>query len=267
MQIIPAIDLIRGKCVRLTRGDYAQEKIYADNPVEQARLFYAKGARKLHLIDLEGAKLGKSAHLQVIKDLRQAKDLDGMSIEFGGGIRNCAAARTALQMGADLVIVGTAAYRDPAFLDELIKDMAENVAIAVDVRNQKVMVEGWLAEAGKGETGSIVDNLGKRGVKCIVFTDAGKDGTLAGVDVTDKSLAGVMARCEEHRIMLQYAGGVRDADDVRKLRVYEAAERTNRVARGQADMEILSGIVVGKALYEGTLDLVSALSAAAGGEA
>ena len=259
MEVIPAIDLIGGKCVRLTRGDYAQETVYAEDPVEQARKFYSMGARTLHLIDLDGAKAGKSAHLSVIDALRKAHDLDGMRIEFGGGVRTIEAVRIAINKGADLIIVGTAAYKDPDLLDALVREMPESIAIAVDVKKQKVVVDGWLAEAGAASDESIAANLGERGVRKIIFTDTERDGTLEGVDVKGLSLGRVMAKCEEKEVVMQYAGGVRDENDILKLLEFENSERTARLERTGKEFDVLKGIVTGKALYEGTLDLARAI--------
>lgn len=245
MEVIPAIDLIGGKCVRLTRGDYAREKVYSGDPVAQALKFYEQGARSLHLIDLDGARQGKAAHLFLIDALRKTRGLDGMRIEFGGGIRTMEMARIAINKGADMVIVGTAAYRNPAFLAELVKELPESCAIAVDVRNGGVVVEGWVAEAGMGKQESIVSNLGKEGVKTIIYTDTEKDGTLSGVGVTGIGFVRVMERCKSAGIRVQYAGGVRDIKDIRELKRFQS--------------QGLYGIVTGKALYEGTLDLAGAI--------
>jgi phosphoribosylformimino-5-aminoimidazole carboxamide ribotide isomerase len=264
MEVIPAIDLIGGKCVRLTRGDYGQETVYAEDPVEQAMKFYALGARTLHLIDLDGAKQGKSAHLSVIDALRKVSELNGMKIEFGGGVRTIESVRIAINKGVDTVIVGTAAYRDPKLLEEMMKEMPESVAIAVDVRKGNIVVEGWLSDAGAGTNESIVENLGERGVRKIIFTDTERDGTLEGVDVKGLVLGRVMARCEEKQMEMQYAGGVRDENDIMRLMEYESSERKLRLERTGKEFDVLTGIVTGKAVYEGTLDLARAVKLARG---
>jgi len=245
MEIIPAIDLIGGKCVRLTKGDYSQETVYAEDPVEQALKFYDMGARTLHLIDLEGAKQGKSAHLSVIDALRKTRGVDGMRIEFGGGVRSIESARIALLKGADLVIVGTAAYRNPDLLDGLMKEMPESVAIAVDVRNNSVVIAGWLDESGMGAQEAIVANLASKGVKTIIYTDTEKDGTLSGVGGANLGFVRVMEKCQESGIRVQYAGGVRDINDLKELKKYESMG--------------LYGVVTGKAIYEGTMNLAEAI--------
>lgn len=266
IEIIPAIDLIGGKCVRLTRGDYAQETVYAEDPVEQARKFYILGARTLHLIDLEGARMGKSAHLSVIDALRKAHDLDGMRIEFGGGVRTIEAVRIAINKGADQIIVGTAAYRNPELLDAMMKEMPDSISIAVDVKKGTIVVDGWLKQAGVGTNEAIVDNLGERGVKKIIFTDTERDGTLEGVDIKGLDLGKVMLKCEERQMTMQYAGGVRDENDIRKLMEFEATERVSRLERAGKEFDVLTGVVTGKAVYEGTLDLAGAILLAKGGE-
>jgi len=259
MEIIPAIDLIGGKCVRLTKGDYEQETVYAEDPVEQARKFYGLGARTLHLIDLDGAKQGKSAHLSVIDALRKVSDLNGMKIEFGGGVRTIESVRIAINKGADTIIVGTAAYRDPNLLDALMKEMPDSVAIAVDVKKQMIVVDGWLSEAGAGQSESVVASLGEHGVRRIIYTDTERDGTLEGVDVKGLSLGRVMSSCEEKQIAMQYAGGVRDEKDIRRLMEFESMEKRARLERQGKEFDVLTGIVSGKALYEGTLDLARAI--------
>jgi phosphoribosylformimino-5-aminoimidazole carboxamide ribotide isomerase len=247
MEIIPAIDLRGGKCVRLTRGDYAQEKVYADDPVVQATKFKEMGAHTLHLVDLDGARAGASAHLEVIRRIRGEKGLDGLRIEFGGGIRNAALATSALDAGADMLIIGTAAFRDPAFLADLLSRMRDEIAVSMDVRDGKVMVAGWLAEGGSGTAEAALEELGKAGVRTVIYTDTSRDGTLEGVDAASGLFGGIMQSCQRLGIRLQYAGGVRDVRDVAALKRFEP--------------QGLYAMVAGKALYEGTLDLAEAIAA------
>jgi len=261
MEVIPAIDLIGGKCVRLTKGDYAKEKVYADDPVTQARLFRQMGAETLHLVDLDGARLGSSAHLDVIRRIRAEADLTGMRIEFGGGIRNLNIAETALQAGADLLIIGTAAYKNPVLLDELLMRMRESIVVSLDVRNEMVMGDGWKTDSGLNAREMIVTNLVEKGVKRIIYTDTERDGTLEGVGLANKSLEKITLLCGERGIKLSYAGGVGSLEDVRNLRKYERDSRAERKEKFGKDEEILTSVIIGKALYEGRFTLAEAIKA------
>ncbi len=240
MDIIPAIDLRGGKCVRLTRGDYGQEKAYSEDPLAVAKEFQRQGAARLHMVDLDGARTGKPLYFEVARRIATAT---GLAIEYGGGVRSLEAVQQALANGIDRVILGTAAFKSPGFLAQVLVQYREAVLVSVDVRDGMVQVEGWTAALDiKAE--EVVPRLVRQGVAGIVYTDTERDGTLEGVDTT--RLSAVLKRAEG--IEVQMAGGVRDAGDIRRLLPLAGAG--------------LSAVIVGKALYEGTLDLAEALATA-----
>ncbi|MEK7476753.1 MAG: 1-(5-phosphoribosyl)-5-[(5-phosphoribosylamino)methylideneamino] imidazole-4-carboxamide isomerase [Candidatus Coatesbacteria bacterium] len=242
MLIFPAIDLLNGLVVRLKRGEYSQTSAYSDDPVRVAKEFKAAGATHLHVVDLDGARTGTPIHLSVVGELA---DKTGLAIDFGGGLRNRNDIEAALRAGVKTVIIGTAAYRDPDFLRWAVETHADNLAVAVDVKGDRIAEQGWTR---MGETGALdaLTALARRGVRRIVYTDADRDGTLEGVDVERLGL--VMDRAETERLEVVLAGGVRDLDDIRKLKPLSG--------KG------LAGVIAGKALYEGTLDLAEAIRAA-----
>ena len=231
MIIIPAIDIIEGKCVRLTKGDYAQQIVYNDNPVEVAKQFEAAGIKRLHIVDLDGAKAGSIVNLKVLENVAAATDL---VIDFGGGVKTIQDVSNIFNAGAAMVTIGSLAVKKPALLEEwLIEFGTEQFLIGADVLDGKIKISGWLEDGGI----DIFDFIGKMlslGVINIFCTDIAKDGVMEGpsVDLYKNIL-------EQHpEINLIASGGVSKIDDILVL-----------------DALGCTGAIVGKAIYEGKVPL------------
>lgn len=242
MLILPAIDLIGGKCVRLTRGHYDRKTEYSINPVDVAMQFKADGATHLHVVDLDGARTGAQVNLEVVRQIKAATDLH---VEYGGGVRSVVNIEAALAAGVDRVMVGTAAFTDEAFLKEAVQRWTDRLLVAVDIRGGKVAVRGWHATLDVTLRDAIA-MLHRKGVMGVVYTDTERDGTLEGADTGRLTTACDI--CRELGVFLHFAGGVRDLGDIRRLKAYDAAT--------------LRGIITGKAVYEGTLNLAEAIQEA-----
>jgi phosphoribosylformimino-5-aminoimidazole carboxamide ribotide isomerase len=238
MILFPAVDIRDGRAVRLRQGDFAQEKVYADDPLEAARSFVEAGARSLHVVDLDGARGGEPRNLRHLETI--AEKLEA-SVQYGGGLRSMGSIRSAFDAGAERVVVGTAAYRDPTFLDAAIEEWGEHVSVAVDVRFGRVSVAGWTEET-EMRPEDVIRRLQDRGVTRFVYTNVERDGTLAGPDLEEVS--GVAAAVEGHFI---YSGGVASLEDLRAL--------------SSLDAPALAGVISGKALYEGRFEVGEAMEA------
>jgi len=241
MLIIPAIDLKDGRCVRLRQGRADEVKVYSADPVQTARQWAARGARYLHVVDLDGAFQGKPAHAALIARIAGAV---AIPVEVGGGLRTDAAIAAALDGGAARVIVGTRAVAEPATLKDLIARFGPRLAVGIDARDGLVQVKGWVETTGTNaaERAAAVDALG---AATIIYTDTATDGMLRG-----PNLAGVRAICGAVKCHVIASGGISSAADIRALRALDQAN--------------LAGAIVGKALYEGAVEL-GELMAAAGG--
>lgn len=238
MKVWPAIDLLDGRCVRLYRGRYDRATEYARDPLAVAERFEAAGADGLHVVDLDGARDGNPAHAGVVLALRDLLDLP---MQVGGGLRRDEDVERYLSAGVDRVILGTAAVREPERVAGLVDRWGgERVAAGVDVRDGRVVIEGWREESGM-EREAFLDALLALGVETVVYTDTTRDGTVTAPDVEGaRSVAG-------RGFHTLVAGGVSNADDVAALRAAGAA-----------------GVVIGSALYEGALTVEEALEAAGG---
>lgn len=231
MTIIPAIDIINGKCVRLTHGDYAQQKVYNENPVEVAKEFEEAGITRLHVVDLDGAKAGKIINLKVLEAIASQTKL---VIDFGGGIKKINDIENVFNAGAAIATIGSVAVKHPELLEEWLMEFgADKFLIGADVLEEKIKISGWLED---GDI-NIFDFIGKMiglGVTNIFCTDISKDGAMQGpsVDLYKKII-------DEHpEINLIASGGVTTIDDVIKLKEIGC-----------------TGAIIGKAIYEGTIDL------------
>jgi phosphoribosylformimino-5-aminoimidazole carboxamide ribotide isomerase len=239
MLILPAIDLLGGRCVRLEQGDYGRVTRFGDDPLALARRFVADGAPALHVVDLEGARLGRPAQRERVLDLCRESPVP---VQVGGGIRTSAEVERYLVGGAHRVLLGTGAARDTHWLTGLVERWGpERVAAAVDARDGRVVVEGWTTASGVS-VDALLDRLATTGVRTVVYTDTRRDGTLTGPDVRGA------ARVAERGFRTIAAGGIRTAGHVRALRDAGAA-----------------GAVLGSALYRGTVTLEEALAAAVPG--
>ncbi|MBK6379749.1 MAG: 1-(5-phosphoribosyl)-5-[(5-phosphoribosylamino)methylideneamino]imidazole-4-carboxamide isomerase [Chitinophagaceae bacterium] len=231
MIIIPAIDIINGKCVRLTKGDYAQQKIYNENPVEVAKQFAGAGFERLHIVDLDGARAGKICNMSVLESIASATDL---VIDFGGGIKQINDVEAILSAGASMVTIGSLAVKDPETLEEWLMEFgADHFFIGADVLNENVKISGWLEDGGV----NIFDFVGKLiglGATNIFCTDISKDGMMQGasIDLYKKIIAA------HPEINLTASGGVGNMDDVKRLKEIGC-----------------SGVIIGKAIYENLVTL------------
>ncbi len=238
MRVWPAIDLLDGRCVRLHQGRYDRVTEHGRDPTAVARRFVSGGARALHVVDLDGAREGEPRHRELVLRLRDELDVP---MQVGGGLRSEAAAGRYLEAGVDRVILGTAAVRRPDRLGRLLeRHGGRAVAVGVDVRDGRVVVEGWTEESAL-ERDELLDRLEAMGVETVVYTDTTRDGTLTVPD-----LEGARTVIDRGFRTL-VAGGVSRAEDVAALREAGAA-----------------GVVVGSALHTGALALDDALTAARG---
>ncbi len=237
MTLYPAIDLKDGKAVRLTKGLMDTAKIYSDEPWMVAKRFEDLGSRWLHLVDLNGAFAGEPKNLEQIKKIRQMCDIQ---IELGGGIRDEDTIKRYLDLGVNRLILGSVALKNADF----VKDVARKypIAVGIDAIDGYVAVEGW-AEKSTMKASDLAKEFADAGVEAIICTDVGKDGTLSGVNI-DFTLE-IARACKLDTIA---SGGVRDINDI------IAAKNSSEI----------SGVIVGKAFYEGTLDLEEAFKVALG---
>ena len=235
MQIFPATDILGGKVVRLTKGDYNQVKIYADSPAEMALEFMKDGATNLHMVDLDGAKDGTPVNFDAIKE---AAKIEGLFIEVGGGIRNMQRIEDYLNLGVKRVILGTAAIRNYPFVEEAVKEFGNAVAVGVDAKNGFVAVSGW-QETTNVNSVEFCKKLRDTGVSTVIYTDISKDGMLSGTNLEIyKELSEIKG------LDIVASGGITFAHELETL----------------SKMEIY-GAIVGKAVYEGKLTLKDALAA------
>lgn len=233
MKLYPAIDLLNKRCVRLYKGSYDEVTDYGD-PVEMALKWKNMGATFLHLVDLDGAREGKSVNLDVVKRII---DEVGIDVELGGGIRNIEKIDEILSIGVKRVILGSIALKEPEIVKEAIKKYgSDRIVVGVDTKNFKVATNGWI-ESSDVDALEFSKELEKYGVKYIIFTDISKDGTLSGINVLQtKTLI------DNTNINIIASGGVKTIDDLRDA---------NNIG--------CEGIIIGKALYENTIDLDVAL--------
>jgi len=234
--IYPAIDIRGGKCVRLFQGDYAQETVYADSPLEMAKRWVEQGAAWVHLVDLDGAKEGKPANAELIKEIARTISVP---VQVGGGIRTEEQIADYLQAGVARVIVGTAAIEDEPFTKRILAAYGDKIAIGLDCRNGLVATRGWLTTTDVQAT-ELAKKLVSYGAETFIYTDIARDGTLTGPNVEE--IAGLAVATGKSVIA---SGGVSKLDDLLTLSAY--------VADG------VSGAIVGKALYTDAFTLDEAL--------
>lgn len=243
MIVFPAIDLKAGQCVRLALGDMNQATVFNDNPPEQARDFAAAGADWLHMVDLDGAFAGDNRNAQAIEAILAA--VPQMNIQLGGGIRNRATIEAWLDKGVRRVVMGTAALKDPELVKEAAKAHPGRIVVAVDAKDGFVAVEGW-AETSDMPVIDLAKRFEDAGVAALLYTDVSRDGMLAGVNVeATKALADATS------IAVIASGGLAGMDDIHALKLAEK-ETTG----------CIEGVIAGRALYDGRLDLSASLEAA-----
>ena len=244
MQILPAIDLRGGRCVRLRQGDYNQETVFSDNPVEMARSFADAGAEWLHLVDLDGAKVGRPVNHEVVKAITSAVDI---KCELGGGVRDEASIRLMLEeVGVARVIIGTQALKQPDWFREMSKLFPGRLVLGIDARNGMVATEGWL-DVSKTSAIELAKQYADLDLGALIYTNIANDGMMQGVD--DGTIAD-MEQLANLGFPVIASGGVTTAADITKL--VAASRRAPN----------LVGAIVGRALYEGTLTVAAAVAAA-----
>lgn len=234
MLVIPAIDILGGKCVRLTQGEYGSEKVYDDDPVEVAKLFEQQGAAWIHVVDLDGAKAGRPVNTATVEKIVASV---GSKVQVGGGIRSVGMAKQFLASGAARVVVGSAMTLGRQTALAFFDAFEDKVAAGIDTRDGKVAVDGWTGTS-EHEGLAFAESLVELGCRCVVFTDIARDGTLEGPNVP-----AVAQMVEALDVPVIASGGVSSLDDLAALRGVGAA-----------------GAIVGKALYEGRFTLQDARS-------
>jgi phosphoribosylformimino-5-aminoimidazole carboxamide ribotide isomerase len=233
VQVIPAIDILGGRCVRLTQGDYSKATVYADDPVEVVKRFAGAGARRVHVVDLDAAR-GSASNRPVI-----AKMLDGLEVQLqvAGGMRTAEAVDTLVDGGAQWVVMATAAVRDPHLFERCTIKHPGRVMAALDVKDNKAAVGGWL-DTDSVSLGALVSRWEFLPLGGVILTCIDRDGTMTGPDLQTLGRVRKMTKFE-----LQYSGGIASLDDLRRVSAAGA-----------------QGAILGKALYEGKLTLEQALS-------
>jgi len=236
MHVIPAIDLIDGKCVRLIQGQYHRKITYQDDPVAQARDFIAAGAQWLHIVDLDGAKLGKPVNTNAVKAIASLKQL---KVEVGGGIRTEDSIRQMLDAGVERVIIGTAAVSDFEWFSEMANKFIERLVLGLDARGSKVATHAWTQNSHHYLL-ELAAEAAKLPIAAIIYTDITRDGMMSGPNLErTKQLADAVT------VPVIASGGVKDISDIKKI---------NELG--------VEAVIVGRSLYEGTLNLADAIEAA-----
>ncbi|QIT53815.1 1-(5-phosphoribosyl)-5-[(5-phosphoribosylamino)methylideneamino]imidazole-4-carboxamide isomerase [Aquisalimonas sp. 2447] len=247
MLLIPAIDLKDGRCVRLRQGNMDDETIFSDDPVAMAERWVEAGSRRIHLVDLDGAVQGFPVNADIIGRIAEA--FPDVEIQVGGGIRDFNTIQTFLDVGVDYVIIGTQAVRTPHFVDDACLEFPGHIIVGLDARDGKVAVEGW-AKLSSHSAVDMARRFEEAGVEALVFTDIGRDGMMRGVNT---GATRELARSVDIPVIA--SGGVTTLDDVRDL--------------CEAGKDGVSGAIIGRALYEGKLDLREAqkvVNGAGGGD-
>jgi len=229
MILFPAIDIRNGKCVRLIQGDYQKENIYHDSPITVAANWEQQGAAYLHIVDLDGAKTGTTVNASIIQSIIKQTSIP---VQIGGGIRSMETVETYLSLGVNRVIIGTAAIRDQAFLQQAVARYGDKIAVSIDARNGYVATNGWI-DTSEVKAIDLVQELANIGVKTIIYTDIQKDGMLSGPNCAELETINTATS-----INVIASGGVSSEQDIQRLQSLG-----------------LYGAIIGKALYDGTLSL------------
>lgn len=231
MLIIPAIDLKDGKCVRLKQGRMEDDTVFSDNPVATAQHWVDEGARRLHLVDLNGAFAGTPIHKPVVEAI--VKAFPELPIQIGGGIRSLDSIEHYLDAGVSFVILGTKAVQDPSFVEEACQKFAGHIIVGIDAKDGMVATDGW-ANVTDVKASDLAKRFADAGVSSIVYTDIARDGMMQGVNVEQ-----TIALAQYSGLPVIASGGVTNLDDIRLLKDHK---------------EIL-GVITGRAIYEGSLSL------------
>ena len=233
MILFPAIDLKDGKCVRLLQGDFEKKTVFSDNPVEVAVDFEKKGAKYIHLVDLDGALNGKLVNGEIIKDIINSVNIP---VELGGGVRSLENIEALLKLGVSRVIVGTMAIKNPALLKEAIEKYGpEKIVVGIDAKNGKVAIRGW-TEVTQKDSLELIKDMKNIGVETIIYTDIAKDGMLSGVNIDY-----VKEILNNVDIKVVISGGISSEHDLFKIRELKNTK--------------IESAITGKAIYENRIDL------------
>jgi phosphoribosylformimino-5-aminoimidazole carboxamide ribotide isomerase len=228
MILLPAVDILEGKAVRLVRGEFDQRTVYDADPLDAARRWVEQGARSLHVVDLDGARSGAPVNLEHVRRIAAEAEVP---LQVGGGLRTIGAVRDAIAAGAARVLLGTAAYVDVDFLDQAIAEFDDRVVVSVDARGGRLAAAGW-TEQTDIPLEAVIEHLNARGVRRFVYSSIDRDGMLEGPD-----LDGARRVAEAVRGSYSYSGGVSSLQDLQALLELRQVN--------------LNGVIVGKALYEG----------------
>ena len=236
MKIIPAIDIQNGNCVRLRQGDFSQETIFNNSPLDIAEKWVTDGAQRLHIVDLDGARLGEPINIDLISKI--CKTFPSIPVQIGGGIRDIETARKYFHAGASFIIIGTKAVEDPNFVKDLCSEFHKKIIIGIDAKNGEVATEGWVSNS-KVNAISLSKKFEDFGVSEIVYTDIEKDGMMGGLNIK-----ATVNLAKEINIPVIASGGVSSNDDLKKIINYEKFG--------------ISGVIVGRALYENKINIKEA---------
>lgn len=233
MEIIPAIDIIEGKCVRLTKGKFESKVVYSEDPVEVAIQWKTRGANRIHIVDLDGARMGKPVNKDIIKKIISTVDI---TVQVGGGIRSLDTIREYIESGARKIVLGSILFEDENFIKNIISDYQDNIIVSLDIKNEKIFIHGWerdthidYIEAGK--------KFKELGIQEFIYTNIDRDGTLGSPD-----LEGLKRFIELVNVRTIASGGISSMEDVKRIKETGA-----------------SGVIIGKALYEGKINLEEAI--------
>ena len=243
MLIIPAIDLKDGHCVRLQQGRMDSATVFSDQPGQAAAQWAEKGARRLHVVDLNGAIAGKPVNDAAVKDIIASLDPD-IPVQLGGGIRDLETIERYLDDGVSYVILGTAAVKNPGFLHEACDAFPGHIMVGLDAKDGKVATDGW-SRLTKHDVIDLAKRFQDYGVEAVIYTDIGRDGMMTGVNVE-----ATVRLAQALTVPVIASGGLNSLDDIRKLKAVEA--------------EGITGAITGRAIYEGKLDFAEAMKLAAG---
>ena len=237
MIFFPAIDIYKGFCVRLEKGDFEKKTIFNKNPLDQAKIFQDMGCDWIHIVDLDGAKNGNSDNFDIVKEIALKTDL---KIQFGGGVRTSSKISSLINIGIERVIIGTKAIDDISFLEEACKDFPNKIAIGIDARKGKVSIEGWTKDSGvsANEFAVIAES---KGVCAIIFTDIDKDGVMEGPNI-----GSTLEIAKSVNIPVIVSGGVSSIKDVLQIKNNEKSG--------------IGGMICGRAVYDKKVDIREALT-------
>lgn len=233
-EVIPAIDILNGKCVRLKQGRYDAETVYSKDPLEIAKKWESQGAKRLHVVDLDGARTGIPKNIEIIKSI--AKEIN-IPVQTGGGIRNFDLIKELIDFGVDRVILGTTAVKNPNLLARVCEKFGEQIAVAIDTKEGKAATEGW-TKVSKKDTLTLAKEAIDLGVKRFIYTDISRDGMLEG-----PNFEGIKNFVSRIKVPVIASGGISSKEDIEKLKELK-----------------IEGCVVGKALYTGAVKLEEILS-------